>query len=228
MTPVDHRYQLVLESVKSKTAPTDDLLARALYQHLVDADMAKAPFEVLRAHDIYSHEFKREMMEACLLVGVTADEIEELLKVPEAVTRAYAHLYFDTSVFADDLDLVDYAYEYKGSKFGAELKRYAVDLGKECLKIRVSRGNYVAPPAIVQDGIRTTAYIMAQLVKVNQADSSMANAALRWAQVGLKAAENVTERIDVDGQDNFRMALETKEESVDAQTSGIAPEEILH
>jgi hypothetical protein len=163
-----------------------------------------------------------------LLAGCTADEVLDVLRVPAAVTESYSYLFFDTTVFADELDLRDYAYTYAGSEYGADLKRYTVDLGKECLKVRLSHGNYSVSPMIVQDGIRSTAYMMAQLVKVNQADSSLANAALRWAQVGLKAADPEDNKSEDDAFSKIKFALESREDSVNEQTSGISPDQILH
>lgn len=223
MKRIDHRYEAVQEAVRTKKPPTDPLM-HALYLRLIDRPCDAA---VARAYDVYVHEFKREVLEAFLLVDATVDEIQSILRVQPDVTKAYSHLFFDTTTFVDELDRMDYTYEYDTSSFGKELKRYAVDMGKECLKIRISRGAYTSPSTVVQDGIRSTAYVMAQLVKINPPDSTLANSALRWATVGLKAAEANPEK-DTSTVEDLRMALTTREEAVNQTTSGIAPDEIIH
>jgi hypothetical protein len=208
-----------------KTACPSDKLEQALYLLLRE----NASNELVeRAYDIYTHEFKREVLESFLLVGTTPEEINAIVRVPEAVTEVYAHLFFDTSIFADDLDIINYAYTYKHSKFGRELKRFAVDLGRECLKIRISRGAYNINTTVTQQGIRSTAFLMSQLVRVNKVDSGLANAALRWAQVGLRATEEKDSKEGDAVLEQFRMALETREETTSADQSGISPEDILH
>lgn len=226
MKSVDHRYREVVECVARETKP-DDVLMYALYVHLMGGVHECVNAAVVRAHDIYTHEFKREVLESFLLVDASPEEIQSIIRVSPEVTQAYAHLFFDTTTFVDELDRMDYAYEYNNSEFGKELKHYAVDMGKECLKIRLSRGAYAAPPTTVQDGIRATAFIMAQLVRVNPPDSSLANSALRWAQVGLKAADTPQDKDNASVED-LKMALVTREDAVDQKSSGIEPDEILH
>lgn len=221
----NQRYLDVKAAVDNKGACPAGKLEQALYLLL----QGNATDELVeRAHDIYTHEFKREVLEAFLLVGTTAAEIRDIIRVAEAVTETYSYLFFDISVFADDLDIINYAYTYRASKFGRELKRFAIDLGRECLKIRVARGGYNIDANITQQGIRSTAFLMSQLVRVNQVDSGLANAALRWAQVGLRAT-NESESKDADAAlAQLKMALETREETTNATQSGIPPEDILH
>ena len=221
----DHRHQEVLATVEAKgTCPADKHEAD-LYQ-LLAGQVHSATVE--RAYDIFTHEFKQETLEAVLLVGFEPDEIQEILQVPVAVTEIYAYLFFDTSAFLDELDKTDYAYTYSKSLFGKELKRSAVDLGKECLKVRLSKGRYVVDPITVQNSVRTTAYMMANLVSINQVDSALANAALRWAQVALKAVEN-DEGVDENSAfEQMKMTLQTREDATNEEQSGIPANEILH
>jgi len=147
--------------------------------------------------------------------------------VPTEVSDAYSYFFFDADAFEDELDIISYAHEYKGSDFGAELKTYGVDLGKECLKVRLGRGTYNVHSIYVQDNIRSTAYMMAQLVRINRGDSSLANAALRWAQVGLRASEKDESDTDT-GVEQLRIALESKDETTNEEKSGIERGKILH
>lgn len=220
----DHRSRSVRAAAENGKPPKGALEV-GLYDLFLDKK--KVPSAILSAHDIYAHEFKREVIEAFLLCGATPEEIKEILEVALEVTETYSYLFFDASVFENQLDVLDYAYEYGASKYGSELKRFAVDLGKECLKVRMSHGTYAVETGVVQKSVRSTAYLMAQLAHVNPADSGVANAALRWAQVGLKAA---TEEIKEDsgGVADIQLALETRNETTDEEQSGISIDEILH
>jgi len=221
----DHRYLETKAAADKKEACPTGKLEQALYLLL----QGNAPDElVARAYDIYTHEFKREVLESFLLVGASPTEICSVIRVPEAVTETYGYLFFDNSIFTDDLDVINYAYTYKRSKFGRELKRFAVDLGRECLKIRISRGAYNISAGVTQQGIRSTAFLMSQLVRVNQVDSNLANAALRWAQVGLRATEEGENKEADSLLEQLKMALETREETTSSERSGISPEDILH
>lgn len=219
----DHRYLTVKESVTSGTAP-GGRIESALFDMLSGKE---APEEVERAYDIHNQDYKREVMESFLLVEAGSDEIEQILKVPAVVTEVYAYLFFDPEVFEDELDRLNYAHTYDRTEFGSKLKEFAIDLGKQSLMVRMSRGSYAVPAANVQDSIRSTAFLMAQLAKVNPAKSATAKEALRWAQLALKASAE--EEDNVQGNvDRVVMELETTDETTDAAESGIDEKEILH
>ena len=112
-----------------------------------------------RASDIHSHTYKREVMESFLLVQVTPEDIQRVLKIPPEVTAAYTHLFFDAEAFEDELDRLEYAYSYKRNDYGATLKRFSVDFGKNSLMIRMSRGESSISPTLVQNEIRATALL---------------------------------------------------------------------
>lgn len=184
--------------------------------------------DVTSAFDIYSHSFKREVMESFLLVGATIAEVEDILKVPESVTEIYAYIFFDPEVFENELDRISYAYTYAKDAWGQELKKFSVDLGKESLKIKMSRGTYSIPASNVLDGIRSTAYMMGQMVHVNPMDSQAAQASLKWAQLGLRAASGEDLAQDMGGLDKVHIALEEKDETTNAEKSGIEQDKIIH
>lgn len=224
----DHRRCAVAEAVEAKEKPTNLAGAeRDLYAILSGKKADAVSDSVRRAYGIFSREFKRETLESLLLVGAGSSEVEQVLRVPEDVTEIYRKLFFDTTVFEDELDIIDYAKSIPAETFGGELKQFAVDLGKECLKIRLSRGSYSVDVMTVVDGVRSTAYMMTQLAKINQADSSLANAALRWAQVSLRAVPD-EEKSEQAGIEKLKLALETTDETTNEEKSGIPKEKILH
>lgn len=214
-------------AIREQRTPTDRL-EQEFYKLLLTGDSCS---EVLRAFDIHRNAYKREVIESFLLVEVGPEEIYSILKVPINVTIAYAYLFFDTSAFEDELDRLDYAHTYDKDTYGKALKEFAVDLGPESLKIRMSRGTYYVKNIDVHSGIRSTAYLMGQMAKVNPLDSNVAKESLRWAQLGLKAAtteEESEKDQEARGINQILVALQSKDETLSPGTSGIEPEEILH
>lgn len=223
-TQPDHIYRAISAAVDKKARPKTKGVQQDLYELLATG---KGSATLQRCHDIYSHEFKRETLEALFLVGTTPEEIHAILKVPTAVSELYLQLFFDPTVFEDELDVIDYAKTTPATTFGGELKQFAVDLGKECLKTRLARGKYVVDPEVILDSVRSTAFMMTQVARINRADSSMSNAALRWAQVGLRAIPDDSGKDD-SGVEKLQMALETFDDTTNEEKSGITRDKILH
>lgn len=224
---LDHRHQAVLVGIREQRTPTD-FLEQELYQLLT---VGTACLEVVRAFDIHRHAYKREVIESFLLVEISPEEVYNILKVPVGVTKTYAHLFFDNNSFEDELDRLDYAHTYDKDTYGKALKEFAVDVGPESLKIRMARGTYYIKNVDVHSGIRSTAYLMGQMAKVNPLDSQVAKESLRWAQLGLKAAttdEETEKDQEARGINQILVALVSKDETLSPGTSGIEPEEILH
>ena len=218
---LDHRFLAVKAA---KEAPTG-VSEKHLYA-LLQGQGKKADAAVARAYDIYTHVFKRETLESLLFAQVSPQEVFEIVSVPVSVTEAYRELFFDTDVFEDDLDRLEYARTYSQNKYGQELKLFAIDMGAEALKVRLSRGLYVISAELAEDSIRSTSFMMTQLAKTNPADSSITKESHRWAQLCLKAlGEKDTENDDVG---DFRIALEKHDITENEEKSGIPPDKILH
>lgn len=181
---------------------------------------------VRRAHDVFSHTYKREVIESFLLVGVTPKEIEEALSVDKKISAAYAHLFFDPTAFEDDLDRLEYAQSYSRNEYGSMLKKFAVDNGKSSLLIRMSRENFKVSPTKVQNEVRATAYMLAQRAKSNPIDSDASKEAYRWAKLALHAALEADEDI-TGGIEEITIALKSTDETVDEESSGINADDIL-
>jgi len=216
----------VQNAVKNNLEPTHSL-ERELYHLLQGETVGPA---VTKAYDLYTHTYKREVIESFLLVQVSATEIESIVKIDATATGAYAHLFFDPNVFEDELDRIEYAYTYNRNDYGTELKRMAVDLGKESLKIRISRGAASTAPTakMVQSEIRATAYMLAARAKTNPIDSDISREARAWAQLALKASEHDEEETVAAGVEEITMALDAKDETTNDEKSGLKAEDIIH
>lgn len=219
----DHRLVAVNKAAKNGHEPSDPR-EQELCRLLKGEKVGDA---VTRARDIHSHTYKREVMESFLLVGVAPEDILAVLKIPVEVTEAYNHLFFDTGAFEDELDRLEYAYSYSRNDYGAKLKRFSVDFGKNSLMIRMSRGESTISPLLVQNEIRATAYMIAQRAKTNPVDSAIAKEAREWAKLALKASSDVEEERTVSNIEELQLALDAKDETTNEEKSGIKSDDIL-
>lgn len=212
-----HRF-LAVEKAKQK--PVDPLEAE-LYAAL---HSKSATSNVLKALDIFQHEYKRETLEAALLSGMSAKEIEEVLRLDAAVVEVYRYLFFDTSVFENRLDEIDYAYTYKESTFGRDLKKLAVDLGKDCLRVRLASSDACdIPAAKIIESVKKIAFLSINMVRTDRSNSELSNFAQRWATLGLKAADAKQDTPN-NSLETLRLALE----GVEHKQPEIDPDQILH
>jgi hypothetical protein len=182
---------------------------------------------VQRAYSAYKHVYKKEVLEAMLLSGMTYDEIHDTVRVPQQLSEVYEYLFFDMDVFEDDLDIIDYAHTYSEDEFGKDLKILGCDLGKEALMIKLSRGTHVTKSRHIKEEIRTTAFMLAQYAKLNPMRSDVSKEAHRWANLSLKAAA-LEDDLDGDSLDALLLALEDADEVKDESTSGIKKDDIIH
>lgn len=220
----DHRFLHVQELVEKKKQAPKGGSEKELYDLLKGL---KARPEMIRTHDIYTHAYKRETLESFLLVGVDHAEIETVLGLPKNVTGLYSFLFFDPGVFEDELDRIAYAHEYTRNVYGQNLKRFAIDLGQESLKIRFSRDAYKIPSELAQNNVRATSYMMMQQARANPNSAEIAKEARAWAQVCLKASDASKELPDTDDT-GLVVALEEYETTENADTCDIPKEEIMH
>lgn len=184
----------------------------------------KANASVVKALDIFRHEYKRETLEAALLSGMSSKEIEDLLRVDAQIVDAYRYLFFDTSVFENRLDEIDYAYTYQESVFGRDLKKLAVDLGKDCLRVRLANNEASdIPAAKIVESVRKIAFLSINMVRTDRSNTELSNFAQRWATLGLKTADSKQENTN-NSLETLRLALE----GVEHKQPEIDPDQILH
>lgn len=220
----DHRFLKIQELVEKKKQPPTDAREAELYAHL--KGQSTNP-EMIRAHDVYTHAYKRETLEAFILVNTSGEDIEAILGLPQTVTDLYRFLFFDPNVFEDELDKISYAHEYSRNKYGSGLKQFAIDLGRESLKIRFSRDGYKISAEMAQNNVRSTSYMMMQQAKANPNNAEITREARAWAQVCLKASD-ASKEVQATDDTGLVVALEEFDATANAETSSIPKEDILH
>lgn len=194
----------------------------------------EAPQEVVYANEIYEDPYKSEVLEAFLLAEATPEQIEKALRVPVRVTEAYKTLFFDRSVFRDELDAEAYAQSYpdttKEQKWGGDLKRSALVLGVDYLVYRFGRKTDDLDIAGALKTMIQNAFMLSKATKLNPLNSDSAREARQWMTTGIKAMEAyvkvkpATENTD----DAFSIALENIERATNEAKSGINKADIVH
>lgn len=225
-SPLNHRYLQVLGQTKNSNVKLDTE-QQALASIIVgDKDSSKEYEFVSRAYDVFMHTYKREVLESLLLAGSTTDEIYGVLQFPKEIVEVYKRLFFDTTQFEDELDRIEYAESFTGCPYGEQLKKAAVERGKETLLVKFSRGNYHISAETALNSVRAMAYVLAQSALNNPADSAISREAHRWAQLCLRSADDKGPET-VDTVEKMMIDLETEDSSTNAEKSGIKPDDIL-
>lgn len=207
---------------KGKAAPDEDAEAlMALVQGKKTNNLA-----VVDAYDTYTRPYKREAVESLLLANCTDEEVEQATGVMRDIVAAYRRFFFNTEVFRDNLDRIEYGMTYTGMAWGKELKDIAVRRGKEALKVKLNGVHKRITPDVALNSVRTMSYILSQEAMNRPLDSSVCKEARAWAQLCLNAAEDKV-KDNVGNMDKFVIKLVTTNAAATSEdTSGLLPEDI--
>jgi hypothetical protein len=134
------------------------------------------------------------------------------------------------NVFRDELDLLSWVREYendvRGTTFGAQLLRDAIQNGVEKLCWTFGRNTFVMDPEVVKQRTMTDMYVRSLAGRGHSITSSEANAALAHGNSALRAAQIVGRTSAPDSQ-AFLLKLRYRE-MTEPVTAVIQKEEILH
>lgn len=190
--------------------PWEDALARGLSG---DVDI---PQELAEALSLYADVEHRSIIEALLLCGATENDVKECLGVELAVTKAYKHLIFDSSVFKTRLDSMRYVSNLEDGNH-KHLAQRGMAEGLEFLKLKFGGGAYnVSALAMLQKQLNK-AYEMMCAVEPANADADFAKEVRQWAAVSTKAVAQMPTALDVSNTENngtLLFALETRKDAL--------------
>ena len=220
----DQCYRAVVEA----TEPPEHAYERGLWNAL-HSEPVEDP-SISWALEIFSVPFEREIFQAWLLSRASETDIERWLRIPPEVTRVYAHLYFNVEIFRDELDLLSWVQEFeaekRGSAYGIQLLRDAVQSGMEKLCWVFGRNDYVVDPDRVKHRAMTDLYLRSLAGRGHSATSKEAAAALAHSNAALKAAQLVGQTTAPDAQ-AFLLKLMYRDET-EPVTKAAQNNEILH
>lgn len=182
-------------AVRAMPAPPEEGLERALWELLRGVREDKV---VSYAHEVYEKVSEREVLQAWFVARAEDAVITEVLRIPADVLAAYRHLFFDLSLFRDELDLVswvsEYATERRGTPFGAQLLQQAMNCGVDALLWIYGRGQYVVDPHKVQQQAMTDAFVRGRSHRGHDLSGSQARAAMACLKLGASLAEKLAQR----------------------------------
>lgn len=165
------------------------------------------------AADIYYEKRQsRYIMEAMLLApDVTTDRICETMKVHKEIVEHYKNYFFDTTVFRNNFDIVDYISELQDER-DRVIKKQALTEGFSFIYSNIT-GNELGIPALeVCKRVQSFAYHMMTQARGHVLTSDTAKEAKQWAGV-VKTFTDVLakhEGGDSDGfLSEFRVILES-------------------
>lgn len=226
MRPPDYRA-VALAQGATPAGPLEE----GLVAHL---EGKEAPEAVVYANEIYEDPYKSEVLEAFLLAEATPDLISDVLRIPAAVTQTYTELFFNRSVFRDELDVESYVQTYpdttKETKWGREVKVAALTLGVDYLVYRFAHKETSIDLAGALKNMITTSYMLTKASKLNPLDSTSAREARQWVGVAVKALEAyVRVKPATENTDNeFTIALANITRATNEAKSGISKDDIVH
>jgi hypothetical protein len=224
-----HRFTLIAAAVDlDLPAPTDPLEA-ALHE-LLRSGACPTP-EVGYAYDLFRVENHRAAVDAFLLARVDLPTISATLEIPVPVIQAYHHLFLDTEVFRNRLELTTFASSYEGSTYAAELVRTAIVAGLDYLLWAFGQPSADIDNRVVVRRTMVDAFFRGMAHKGNPVTSPTAKEALRWWDTAVGNAQTL-EKLDPRAArstfEELRLVLAKEDETISADASPVPLNDIIH
>lgn len=107
----------------------------------------------------YDVENVRDLFDACLLARATSEELEEAFHVTPGEYAAYAHLFFDRSVFSNDFHVQAYIALQDGPR--REILKEGFVRGFSTLRVKYAGAQALSPEAVVSQMLTRDAQLYA-------------------------------------------------------------------
>ena len=224
-----HRYLAVLAAANEALPAPEDPLEAALYA-LASSGSCPDP-NVSYAYDLYALENHRAAMDAFLLSKVPPELIAGALEIPPLVIAAYRHLFMDTDVFRNRLELVTYAADYEGNAYAKELVRTAVLIGCDYLLWAFGKPDPALDNRAVVRRTMVDAFFRGMAHKGNPITSATVKEAQKWWANAIRNAqilEDIDPRTAKSALEDLRLALGQMDETLSTDEAPVPVEDILH
>ncbi len=183
------------------------------------------------AHEIYASVLEREILQAFIFARAPGDVIEKWLGIPEEVTEAYQHLFFDVDIFRDRLDALSWIHEYEqeqmGSTHGVQLLHVAFAEGVDKLAFLYGRGEADVDPEKVQRVAMTEAYHRGRAHRGASVSSKEATAAHAFLNTAVKIAQTIGKKGGPD-LESLRLRLRYNDQTEPVNDAAERGEVIVH
>jgi hypothetical protein len=178
----NHKFlaaEKIVETGGGELLRHDDDLVQLLYKR-----QEKLPYvenELSRALDLYERKRQsRYLLEAMLISpDGSTEKIVENMKVKKGVVENYSKYFFDTTVFADQFDLLDYISELT-DEVERITKKMAVTEGYYYLLSHFSGGDLQVSPSEINKKMQAFSYAMVKQASGAMLRSDTAKEAKQW------------------------------------------------
>jgi hypothetical protein len=229
-TNPQHRYLAAQAAVDAASAaPEGDAAVQALFTLLGTGVCEDAA--VTYALDLFRVDDHRSALDAFLLAQVSDDIAASTLSIAPNIVAMYRHLFMDTTVFRNKLELMTYARNYTGNAYGVELVRTAVTVGLEYLLWAFGKsGDSLDNRAVVRQTM-VDSFFRGMAHKGNPITSATAKEAQKWWATAIRNAqilETIDPRTSRNAYEELRMALEKTDDTKTVEQAPVPLVEILH
>ena len=185
MLSPNHRFleaEKIVEAGGSELAKHENPLVRLLYQR--QASLAYFENELSRALDLYERKRQsRYLLEAMLMSpDGSIEKIVENMRVKRGVVDNYRNYFFDTAVFEDEFDSVDYVSELT-DETERVTKKMALTEGYYYLLSHFNGKDLGVSPTEIAKKMQAFAYQMVTQARGSPLRSEAAKEAQKWASV---------------------------------------------
>ena len=220
----DHRYRAISRAEEEPEHAYESALWKLRRGETIEG-------VVSYAQEIYASLLQREILQAWILARASDDTIQQWLRIPAEVTRAYRHLFFDVNIFRDELDILSWVHEYEqehmGSEHGVQLLQIAVMEGVDKLAFLYGRGEADVDPEKVQRVAMTEAYHRGRAHRGAAVSSKDAAAAHSFMNTAVKIAQGLGKKGGPD-LDGLRLKLAFKDQTQSINEAVEDGEVVLH
>jgi len=227
----DSRALSVIEAIDRQTPfESADADERHLHQLLTTGETA-AP-EVEEAFEFWHSPETRHVLNALILAKATDEQLAAGLGFSPTVLSPYRNLFFDRSVFRNDLDCGIYVRNLQVDPDTRQHYTTAIQQGPEFLinRFRVGTRPNVAARTVLQS-VLNDSYDRFLAHRGLELDAAKTKEALRWGQQAVSTARDVIDK-GTDERGNVlselhAIFLETKELTETPEQADIDPKQVL-
>lgn len=172
----DARWRLVLRAEAEPSNAIDAACWRHVKRHEDNLEME-------RAIEIFKEPFERERFQPWLLAGATEEDINARVGVNVQTTKNYKHLFFDVTVFRDELEKQLWVAKYEGSPEGMAYLQKAVLHGVEAVAHVMGAVCTLDPNTVIEQSMKD-AYFRSQALrgaKLSSPEINMAHSLMKTA-----------------------------------------------
>jgi hypothetical protein len=224
-----HRIIAAKKAIQAGEEPEDAKVRDII---LVFTKHKDAKPELTYAIDVFLEPYQRTVMDALLLGRGSIEDIHEGTEIPHNVIAAYSDYLFDQTVFRNNLDRITWVQDNEKylDQRQLQLLQSALTVGAQYLIWMITgRGKF--SPAEVLRHTMNDAMFRGMAHRNAPLDSPVAKEALQWIRIAHNLAKSLHQIDPEDAKEaekQLRMALTYEDTTVNAQTSGLSPEDILH